>query len=265
VLVSCLPRAEAPAETLQRMTASLQRRALSVQHPLSSEINESATYLLTRRIAAVAAVVGVVAVLAAVVYTMVAPGTSPDKLPAKALLAAADFSGRLELETSDFVRVDAFLNRAIEDNGLLDCLTSASLQDRKVYSLSCAKGHLNLLLADLGGIWQRFDSATLFVETEKFSEPVVVNAITAGQTTEILNQDSLKKCTAVAKDIAVLNNVAELMPGREVFAAMGDNGPGLMTIPKPVLTWKKKMAKDLESPAEKTERVSLTIVLAGSK
>ena len=268
-IVGSLPRVEAPADTLERVKALLQAKTPQGQQPVYSASGEARRFVLIRRVVAAAAVIGLIAVLAAVMQTLISPDVAPDGLGPDVKFAAGSFSGRLELKTTDLRAVNASINTAIRDNGLSDCVVPTQVDDSKVYSLRCTKESLNLLLADLRGAWQRFDSATLFVDTERFGQPIVVDAVTAQQTVEVVNQDNVKASAELAKDIAVFNNVAESMPGKEVLAAIADSGPSLMTIPmtipKPRLTWNKEMAKDLTSLAEDGEKVNLTIVVSGTE
>lgn len=282
-LVGSLPRAEVPSEMVEQVKASLERRTLLGQQPPSFEASEGARHLLVRKVVAAAAMVGLASVLAVVIYTIVVPQSSTERMvavehrprPYSRSGAATGFRGRLELKTAALIVVDAFVKRAIEDNGLSDCLSPASLpvsvrpgldgQDKRVYSLSCSKDRLNLLLADLGNIWRRFDSATLFVETEQFAERIMVDAVTAEQTAEIVNQDSSVACVELAKDFALLNRMVASMPGRQVLAAIDDVKVGLVDIPKPVLTGSEKTLRKPIGPAGNRPQVHLTIVVVGSE
>jgi hypothetical protein len=204
------------------------------------------------------------AVVTAVIYSIFAPQDTADRsTPGTA--AAAGFSGKLELTTSDLTAVDAFINRAIRDNELSDCVRTASLADRRVYSFSGGRDAVNLLLADLATIWERFGSATLMVETPKFSEQVVLGSVTAEQVAQIVKQEHQEKAIRMAKDFAVLNKMAELLPGKEMLAAAGEKKPSLITIPKPVLTGDGKTAKKPAPPGADTKEVELTIVVAAGK
>jgi hypothetical protein len=122
-----------------------------------------------------------------------------------------------------------------------------------------------LLLADLATIWERFGSATLKVETLKFSEQVVLGSVTAEQVAQIVKQEHQEKAIRMAKDFAVLNKMAELLPGKEMLAAAGEKKPSLITIPKPVLTGDGKTAKKPAPPDADTKEVELTIVVAAGK
>lgn len=285
MLVSSLPRADAPVEIPARVKASLKARALLVRAPQPSAFDErkGARYLLARKILAAAAMLGLVAILTVLVYTIVVPQSAVETdtvakgqpEPVKTVgverpgstLVAAVFYGRLELETDDFVRVDAFINRAIEDNAFLDYTGPRPVNQRNknIYALSCSREALSLLLADLASIWQKFDSATLSIETDRFGEQVVVNSVNIEQIAEIIKQDSLGKRIEVAKNFAVLNDMDELIPGKELFAAINNTGLDLITPPKPRLTWDRETIKSQPRPVEEGQKVHLTIVIVGSR
>jgi hypothetical protein len=209
---------------------------------------------------------GLVGILTAVVYTIVAPETVTQGPVA---VVAAPFSGRLELRTSYLPAVVAFINRAIEDN-----VPSATkhrgqrTEDRgqktdSDFRLICSRESFNLLLAELGNIWDKLDSATLFVDTQVFGQRVVVEAVTAEQISGIVNQDDSKRRIEVAKDFAVLNNMAENLPGREILTAIDDTTVGLITPPKPVLTWNQKTAKKSPARTKENKNIHLTITVVG--
>lgn len=293
ILVSSLPCAEAPAGMVGQIKASLERSAPIVQPPIRIE-EVGARHLFARKVAAAAAMIGLVAVLAGVVYTIVAPENGTERpvavegweqpagkfemvKPSPAIvavtekpiirfsLAEMEFSGSLELKTRDLVTVEASINRAIEDNQLLEEVSPERRGDKRVYALSCGREALSLLLADLDNVWGRFDSATLSIETDRLGEQVVVDAVAAQQVVEIVKQDSLEERIELARDFAVLNKMAELSPGREMFAAIDDTKPDLIAIPKPVLTSSEKAIKERPRQSEDDQRVHLTIVVVGSQ
>ncbi len=300
MLVGSLPRAEAPAEMADEIKTSLERRSLLGQQSLGFDEQAGERHLLVRKVLSAAAMIGLVAILAAVIYTIVGPESVPEKSvvssdwrrpvrefevakPAPSIVATAEksidktiaiakrFNGRVELKTNNLVAVDAFINRAIEDNGLLEYRSPRIRGDTRIHALSCSREALGLLLADLEYVWERFDSATLFVETEQAGGEVVVDAVTAEQITEIVNQDSVKGCIKVAKDFAVLNTMTELLPGKEMLVAVNGRGMDLITIPKPVLTTAVRRPaegeKTIKRPtsAEVGETVHLTIVVTGGE
>jgi len=219
--------------------------------------------------------------LTAVVYTIVAPtvpqgpvAVEPRDLPPKVevvepapiIVVAAPFSGRLELRTSYLPAVVAFINRAIEDNVPSDEWIASDQSDiREPHALICSSESFNLLLAELGNIWDKLDSATLFVDTEVFGQRVVVDAVTAEQIAGIVNQDDSKRRIEVAKDFAVLNNIAEYLPGREILTAIDDTTVGLITPPKPVLTSNQKTIKKSATGAEADKNVHLTITVTAGE
>jgi len=289
MLVSSLPRAEAPAEMAGQIKAAIETTILPEQQPIVFDRRQGARHLLVRKVVAAAAMIGLVAVLGTVIYTIVGPERAPDKSivspgrprpvakvqvqPKPSLLTtaekskttAAEFNGRLELKTSALTMVDTFISRAIEDNGLLEKVTTKRQGDKSIYALSCSRQGLGSLLAELNNVWAGLDSATLFVETNQFARQVVVEGINAGQIAEIANQDSVKRSIEVARDFSVLNSMAERMPGKELAAAIRDRGWDLITIPKPRLTSDEKKIKKPSPPAEKVPQVHLTIVVVGDK
>jgi len=224
MLVGSLPRAEAPAEMAEQIKASLERKALLAQRAERFDERAGARYLLVRKVLAAAAMIGLAAILAAVVHTIFAPESGPEKPTAEVRVAATGFNGRLELKTSDLAAVDSFIKRAIEDNGL-KYSSPGSQRDKSVYALSCSREDLNLLLADLANIWDRFDSPTLFVETKTRGEQKF-DGVSAERITEIV----------------------------------GD----LITAPKPPLTGPEEEAIEKSATrVEDSEKVHLTIVVGG--
>jgi hypothetical protein len=249
--------------------------------------------LLARKIIAAAAMIGLIAGLVVTIYTIVGPETVmhkpvaieqwhqplrevevavAEKPVAKPAAPAMRFNGRLELKTGDLVAVDAFINRAIDDNGLLDCVSSEAEDRKNVYTFSCSREALGLLLADLRYLWPRFSSATLFVETEQIGDQIMVNEVSAEQVAGVVNQGSLNDCIKTARDFAVLNNMAAALPGKEILAAVDSEAGHLITIPKPVLTSAVRRPAESERPlkkpaaqAEDGEKVYLTIVISAGE
>ena len=287
MLVGSLPFEQAPAEMAEQIKASLEERTPSGQQTIHFDQRRGARHLLVRKVLTTAAMIGLVAVLGAVIYTIVAPESvterpvivegrlepaarirpetieptivvAADKSIAEVKPAERGFSARLELKTNALAAVDAFINRAIEDS----YISPERNPEAGIYALSCSRRGLNLLLADLSNIWAGFDSATLFVETDRIGEQVVVDAVTVEQINEIVNQDSFKTSVKVAKDFAVLNRMAELLPGKELLAALDATGPDFITIPipKPRLTSAEKTIRQPRR-REDEQKVSLTIVV----
>lgn len=269
---------------------------------------EGARHLLVRRLTAAAAMIGLVAVLAAVIYSIVAPQVVTNKPVAveqwqqpsgehktqksepavivataekpihrkvspsggQTTLAEMKFSGRLELKTSSPSEVAAFINKAIEYNIPSDERTAAVPGKlRESHVLICSRQNLRSILADLGTIWDKFDSATLFIETDRPEGQIVVDAVTPEQIIEIAKQDDFETQIKTAKYFAAMNNMAERSPGKEVQVAIDNSAPHLITIPKPVLTSgvshpqaeSEKTIKKPPAQAEDSQKIHLTITV----
>jgi len=303
MLVGSLPYAEAPAEMLEKIKASVGKMPVRTPEDEAFEKRKGAKHLLIRQVVSAAAMVALVAVLGVVIYTILGPEGSSERpmsaddlrLPAKKievepvgaarrLVARADsptegakavlrgFSGRLELKTRALIAADASVNRAIEDSGLTQYGVSVRDEGQRVYTVAGSREAVNLLLSDLGNIWGRFDSASLLVETEQLGESVFVDNVKTEQIAEILKQDSSEGRIRVAKDIAAFNRIEKPLPGKEMFAAIDYERGELITIPKPVLTSAVRRPVESERPitkpaggAEAEQKVLLTIVVAGSE
>ncbi|MBW8039299.1 MAG: hypothetical protein FVQ85_04800 [Planctomycetes bacterium] len=171
MLVSSLPRAEAPARILEQIKSSLETETISGRREWNEEHSDrrvGVRHLMVRKLLAAAAMVGLVAVLGSVIYTIVVPESHP--ISPVPTVAAVAFDGRLELKTDALRTVNTFIDRAIEDNGLSDSISVESRGGKRVYSLICGQEDLNLLLADLADVWESCNSTTLFVETKSSGE-----------------------------------------------------------------------------------------------
>ncbi len=294
MLVASLPFDEAPAEMLENIKTSLERKTFLEQRFTDLDRQAGAIHLLARRVLSAAAMIGLVAILTAVIYTIISPESAPEKPvaseilkqpvekpdtaePAPNLVAAAEqpvskpamtepaFNGRLELKTKAFVAVDAFIKRAIEDNGLFEYSGSRSYPGKSVHAFSCGRQAFGLLLADLENIWTRCDSVRLFVETGQANEEVMVNVANAEQIAKIINQDNLENRVKVAKDLAALNKMTAFLPGKEALATIDGEKPDFVTIPKPVLTSSEKTIKKPAALTQDDQKIHLTIVVVGSQ
>jgi len=176
-LVNSLPRADAPPDLAEKVKTSLERKTPLVQQPAGFRTPKGARHLLARKVLTAAAMIGLIAGLATVIYTIVAPESAAP---------AAGFYGRLELKTSDLIAVDAVVSKAIEDNNISRQSGTRSQKGKSVYALNCNREALSLLLADLGGMWEKFDSATLFVETKVPGKQVVVENVSAEQIVDLI-------------------------------------------------------------------------------
>jgi hypothetical protein len=276
MLISCLPRHKAPQEIIERVKASLAVDTTPAEQRSYVGGRKGMRQLLARRVLAAAAMIALIAVLGGVIYTILAPenvtegpmATVARVEPVPSETYGVRFGGRLELKADALVAVNAFINRIIEDHDLSACVTITRQVNKRLYSLNCSRQDLNLLLADLQRIWQHFSSATLYIDTEQFNRPIVVNAVTAEQAAEVVGQDNPQRSIEIAKEFAVLNNMAELMPTRQILTAIDDKNVGLISqwpIPKPVLTGERKTTEKIVRPSEHKPETSLTIIVVGGE
>jgi hypothetical protein len=163
ILVSSLPRAEAPGRMLEKIKIALESRTITASQPSGSERRRGAKHLLVRKVLNAAAMIGLVAVLGTVVYTILSPETAAGPLVASA--------GRLELKTSNLVAVDTAINRGVE-NG--DVTVRTSTQDgNKVYTLTGSREAIAAMLTtDINSVWDSFDSTRFAIK----DKPVVVDS-----------------------------------------------------------------------------------------
>jgi len=271
ILVGSMPVAEAPAGVLDGVKSSLSDMTLSSEKQPAYQEQAGKKYVLVRKVLAAAAMIGLAAVLSAIINGILPVQKAPEapvaietSKPSARMNADSGFSGRLELKTSALTAVDVFIKSAIDDNGLSASIGPERRQSRRIYSLCCTREDLNSLLADLDDIWSELDSATLFVNTEDFGIQTVVDAVTTKQIAEIAGQDSYERRIELAKDFAVLNNMAEHMPDREIRVAIESGNSNLTKqwrILKPVLTGNQKTATKPAEQAQDKQTVTLTIIL----
>jgi anti-sigma factor RsiW len=287
-LVSSLPYTEAPDGMLEDIKASLEERKLIVQPARDEQRRrerKGARHLLVRRLTAAAAMFALVGVLAAVIYSIIAPEAVTKKpvaveqpqpmpivpqprevatveKPIEPALAEARFTGRLELKTSSPSEVAAFINKAIEYNIPSDQRSAAVPgRPRESFTLVCSRQNLRSILADLGTIWDKIDSATLFIETDQPEGQIVVDAVAPEQIIEIAKQDDFQTQIKTAKFFAAMNNIAERSPGKEVLVAIDNSTPRLTTIPKPVLTSSERPTAKPPAQTEDSQKIHLTITV----
>lgn len=284
MLVGSLPFAEAPAEMRKQIKDLVEAKKLASRQ-VEFERREGARQLLARKVLAAAAMIALVAILGGVIYTIVAPEQVSERpvaiedlqpvkkievaqLPpstAEAKQAVMGFNGRLELKTNALAAVDGFINRSIENNGLSDYVSSRpEEQSVRRYSLVCSSEDMKILLADLGTIWQKFSSARLTVDAEESGRGVVIDDVSAEQIGEIVTRDSTKSYVDKARYFAVTNRMEELLPGKDVMAAIDEWKSDLIEIPKPVLTSSEPLKKQTQQ-TQAEELLYLTIIVSGSE
>lgn len=269
-LISALPRTEAPKLMLEQIKQSLERRTLLEERPVLTGTRAGARHLKIRRFVAAAAMIALLGGLGAVIYQIVAP-VSPTGVPGPVATTTdqpSGFSGRLELHTAAFAQADAFIKTRIEDNGLSGRSRAETIDGARVYHIESSPEGLNRLVADLGPIWQEFESAALVVDTERFADAVAVDPVTLQQTAKIISQDSAQACVAMARNVAVLNGFAQEMPGRNL-PLVADDALGravpLPAIPRPVLTSADPETRKTTTVPEGKVKATLTIVLLNTQ
>jgi len=263
ILVGSMPVAEAPAGVLEGVKASLADISLPSEKYPAYEEHAGKKYVLVRKVLAAAAMIAIAAVLSAVIHKFVPLRTTPE-VPTTRTVTASAFSGRLELKTSSMNAVDAFIKSAIDDNGISATINPERRQGRRIYSLSCTRAGLNSLLVDLDNIWSKLNSATLFVNTEVFGVQTVVDAVTTKQIAELAGQNDHERRIELAKDFAVMNNIAENMPDKEIQVAIEAGKPDLTEqwrVLKPLLTERPKSVKKPADQMQEKQDVRLTIIL----
>jgi len=270
-LVNALPKAEAPGLMLEQIKQSLERRTLLEERPVLTGTRAGARHLKIRRFVAAAAMIALLGGFGVVIYQIVAPvsptGVSGPLVATTGTTVTTDrgFSGRLQLCTAAFAQADAFIKARIEDNGLSTRSQAETIDGARVYHIESSPEGLNRLVADLGTIWQKFESAALTVNSEQFAESVVVKPVTLRQTAKIINQDSMQVSVAMAQDIAALNDLARAVPGGDL-PLMADNTLDLTpVIPRPRLTSDDPETKKIATAPEGNVKASLTIVLLNTE
>jgi len=294
LLISSIPRAEAPASLIEDVKAAVERKALLEEPVAVYDKRKGAKELFVRRLLAAAAMLGLVAFLAAVIYTIVAPETLTNvpvaqqptvpqqkhriqfEKPDQAVVASAGqpaaeqvknkmrFSGRLELVTDTPDVVSAYLNKTLAGSGLLNEVYHGPAAS---CSVVCSKEQVNRLLDDLNGIWDKLDSARLVVDAEQKHYQVVVENVTVFQVAEIITKADFRDGIKVAKDFAVLNEFSSRVPAGGLLAAAGGvnrSGSGLIGIPKPVLTSDETASKNRAVTKQGPKNISLTIMVVES-
>jgi hypothetical protein len=235
-LVSALPVAHAPACIMENVKASLQARERNNHQKtvLISEYKEKRTgSFVLRRVFAAAAMISIAAVLVIVINMLTPSDIGHNGFPYKSV-ADMRFSGKLELKTNDFKSVDSMISRAINDSGLAKSVTSEMDTNRRIYTLNCSREGLNKLLNEMNANWDKLYSAEFFIDTKNFSENLEIKAVTPSQIAAVVNQTNIDQSIQTARDIAVINNVKELLQERGITSPVRDLQHNLLSIPQPV-------------------------------
>ena len=282
-LLNALPFETAPQEMAEDIKIALERRALlGPQHEEYDE-QRGARHLLLRKITATAAMIALIAALSAVVYNIVAPVkpvtktvaledsiqrtvkiAQPKPKPVERVIVketkavepvlTTGFNGTLELKAVETETVASAINKAVTEHGLLDTAYPGA---RMVSSLNCTRAELNLLLTDLQTIWSKLDSAKFVIKSPASGSDIVIENAKIEQIVEIVNQTDMQRRDKAAKYYAILNNIATMMPRKDVATDINADIPS-MAIPKPVLTSGELLE---ETKQTSDERFELTIAV----
>jgi len=177
MLVASLPFEQAPEDMVEQVKVSLERKTLLTGQLITFDERKGARQLMFRKVLAAAAMIGLVAVLASVIYTIVTPESAKP---------AIGFKGRLELKTNNLLAADMVIDKAIKDNALADSVTLKRQRDKNIYTLVCSRDNLSSLLANLENSWEKFNSATLFVETKTQNKQVVIDDVNVKQIVDLI-------------------------------------------------------------------------------
>lgn len=305
MLLGSLPCEQAPAGLVEQVKNTLARRTLLARPHAEIKNKAGAKELFVRQAITIAAIIALAAVLAGVIYTILAPAktakqpvatenryipavkktneaAAPASVPAAApaspvttvattapartiTAAPAGLEARLEINTKDISSVDAFVSRVIGDNNVSQYTRFDEQKNRKVCSFNCSGPDLASILEEMGNIWDRFESSTLFVGTNRFGQEIKINAVTAGEILDIVNQDGYENRIKLAKELAALNDTSGLLPEKNALAAFQNRTENLTNIPKPVLTSSQKAVKTDEGKTKDSEKIHLTIIITGKK
>jgi hypothetical protein len=283
ILVSSLPPAEPPAELVSGIKELLRSRSAGVGGEFEHiDRRRGEQHLLARQVVAAAVMIGLFGLMGAVVYKIVSPErqvtpvvavqpvVKPEVLPVetKKTVAAEDKTGvglySLRLQTADFVAVDAFVNKLLDESSWLRYEVTKDGRSRSVYRVLCSRAGLETLVSDLSAVWSKFDSVTFVVHTDSIGQYVAVEQVRPEQITDIVKQDALAGRVKAAKDFAVLNTVEQASQEGRMLALVDHAYPELTVIPRPVLTsGEKRVAAVPENPSDRV-RVDLNIVVTGS-
>ncbi len=267
-LISGLPRAEAPAELLERIKLAVERKTLLEEQPTSSVSSAGVMYLLARRLVAAAAMIALLGVLGFVVYQILAPvpagngpgfvANAPERVP------DSGFSGQLEIRTAALAQAEAVLKRAIDENGLSRFVESNSATEASSYRFVGSREAATRLIASLQSVWHNFDGVAFHVVGDDTdAAPVVVEAVTAEQAVSIVAEETTAATLESARNCAAMNAMAQDTPGREVLAMVNSDAAGaldLVQFDDTVRVAGPKPESTLTSP-QGDVNASLTIIL----
>jgi len=287
-LVSSLPPAEPPAKVVAGIKQLLRNQSAGKGKSKHIESQRGARHLFVRQVLAASIIIGLFGIMASVVYKIVgpeetatpivavkpAPTIKPEVMPVEtkkvvAVAAVEDTTSiglySLQLQTADFVAVDAYVNKLLEESPWLRYEATKNEPGKSEYRILCSRGGLEAMMSDLATVWSKFDSTTLIVRTDNLGQYVTVASVKPEQIADIARQNTTDGRVKLANDFAMLNSVERIMPDERMLAATEQPMPELTTIPKPVLTSGDKNAVTAPKGAWDQVQVDLNIVVTGHK
>jgi negative regulator of sigma E activity len=288
ILLNSLPVEQAPADMPDRVRTALEKNTLLGQYAEQYKQIRGTRHLFARKLATVAAMVSLVAVLAVVIYTIIAPAPvphepitrtlPPDEIVAPVMLTAdeksipptapieSSLNVEIELRTDNPNAVNAAIANALNENMLQEQWLLEISQDHKAtYTLNVGRENLSHFLADIQNSFRGLKNATLYLDTERFNEKIIVENVTISQVAEIIKQADTEKAVRLAADFARLNKIDAALPGAETFAAIDNTYPDFISIPKPVLTSGEKTVRKSAAQIRDDRKIQLKIVVAEGK
>lgn len=297
-LLGALPREEAPEGMAEQIQQKLQvQQSTEIGSRQYYDETEGAKRLFLRKFASIAAMVALAGILGIVVYSILSPASNDRTVISENWLAgsksqpestddagkaevamaragkeealpvkpapARNFSGKLLLATAEFSGVDAFIKKALVDNGAMLIELPVAPERKGSYPVRCGRMTLSMVLADMASIWDRFESATLTVAAEN-EEQVTIENVTAQQVDEIAAEQDFEKSVKLARNIAALNSISSRFADRTELVIAEQPAIDSMPIPKPVLTAPEKNNKT-QDQIDETKMVELVIEVITSR
>lgn len=165
-------------------------------------------------------------------------------------------TAKLELNTTKFAGVDAYVKWAIVDNGIVLIELPVTDSQSGIYNIQCSRPRAELLVADIATIWDKLESATLRVDTGLPGQDVAVENVQPSQINNIIAQEDVSKSIELARNTAALNAMTRELPSMLATETDVDS----LIIPKPVLTSSEARPSQTEEVQE-SEMIELVIVI----
>lgn len=294
-LLSSLPCESAPETLLGDIRASIERKVLL------SEIETTDTggrrHLFVRKFTTAAAMLVLAGLLGLVVHNIITPEpagnvmiaredaaaeqeieslameqdnlrmktiAAPEPMAAKAVPVRPQYSATLRLETVEPIAVNAYVEKSIQSNGLVDCTIPyrRPLENINTYVITCDAGTLVALMEDLGAVWERFEDASMVVHGKTADRTYTMQTVEPLIVTEMLLNWHGQDPVAFARAYDRNRVLADQLPGEDMLTAALDmserSGPS--TPAKPFMAWPSAEKK---APVRGGEEVTLTITIAG--